>query len=639
MASSNQFSNSGAVLVEILVAIALMAVITPSVIGGLITARQGEPQQSQRLGAVAVSKQTQEAFRVIREKGWSNISTSGTYHPVLNGGTWELATGVETVGSFNRSIIISDVFRDSLGNISTTGTIDPSTKKVRTIINWTEPYASSMVTDAYFTRYLENIAHVETTYDNFSIGNTAGATVNHTNNDLVDGDITLGGGGHGDWCKPNLAVYGFNLSHNANARAISAIEGRAYAVTGDNNSSETFFDISITDTNPPVASASGSTTGQKKAYGVFGDNLYGYIATDTRQEQGTIINLSNHTEIGFLDLGQNSLRGRSITVVNDLAYLSASDNKIYIFNIATKTGTHASIAASAALSGTAKKISIVGNNLYASVDSTSNQLVIIPLTNNGQSFGTPVNISVSGQVGRDVFIKDDGNRAYLATSVSASQNELFIIDTNPLSPNYKNTLASYDTSGMDPQGVTVVTNNKAVIVGNGGIEYQVVDIANDVISNCSGSLGDFNINIYGIASVIEQSDGDAYSYIITSDSSSEFKIIEGGPSGKVGKSGVYESATFTVGYPTAFNRLSYTASTPVGTTVQFQVAVADAVSGNCNNAVFIYRDIDSSGALPLDDDGVDYENPGQCFRYKILFDSSSAGTTPVVYDVTVNLSP
>jgi hypothetical protein len=215
---------------------------------------------------------------------------------------------------------------------------------------------------------------------------------------------------------------------------------------------------------------------------------------------------------------------------------------------------------------------------------------------------------------------------------------MFIINTDPASGTYKNILGSYDTSGMDPHGITVVTNNKAIIAGSGGIEYQVVDIANDTITNCSGSLGDLNVNVYGIASVVEN-DGDAYSYIITSDSGSEFKIIEGGPSGKVGKSGVFESAIFDPGYQTAFNRLSYDSSTPSGTTLKFQVAIADQVSGSCAGSSYVYRDVDPSGAIPLDDDGVGYENPGRCFRYKILFDSTSAGTTPVVYSVTVNLSP
>ena len=638
MESSNQSYKSASILIEIIIAIALMALIAPNIINGLITSRQGEPQQSQQLSALGLLKETQESLRIIREKGWSVFSTNGVFHPQISAGTWGLVSGPDTIGDFVRSITISDVYRDSSGNIGNTGTPDPSTKQASVSVSWTIPQSTTVGTTLYLTRYLDNLAYTETTFNQFNAGIQTGVVVNHTNNDPIDGDITLGGGGHGDWCKPNLSVYGFNLSHNASAQAISAIEGRVFAVTGQNNNSETFYDVTISDTNPPIAVASGTTSGQKKAYGVFGDLTYSYLAADTREQQGTIVRLSDYQEVGWLDLQSNSLNGRSITVANNIAYLSATDNKIYIFDITTRTGIHAPIAVSPSLGGVAHKIIVSGSNLYAAVDSVSNQLVILPLTNSGRSFGPAVNISVNGQGGRDIYVKDDGTRVYLATAASGSQPEFFIIDTDPASAKYKNILGSYDTSGMDPRGTTVTTNNKAIIVGIGGVTYQVVDIANDVITNCSGTLGNFNFNIYGIASIVE-GDGDAYSYIITSDTTSEFKIIEGGPSGKVGKSGSFESAIFDAGYSTAFNRLSYAASVPSGTTLKFQVAVADPVGNSCTGSTYLYQDLGPSGAIPLNDDGTAYQNPGRCFRYKILFDTTSSGSTPVVYSVMINYSP
>lgn len=637
MELSNQISKTGSILVELLMALALLALILPAIIDGLITSRQGLPQQEQQQNALVLLKETSESLRVIREKSWSGISVNGTYYPQIDGDTWVLANGVQTVGDFNRRVIISDVYRDSDGNISQTGNIDPSIKKATIIVNWTQPKTSSIETISYFSRYLENAAHIETTYAQFSIGNTNGVTVNYTNNDPTDGEITLGGGGHGDWCKPSLSIYGYNLNHNASAMAVSAVEGKAFTVTGDNSSSETFHATTISNENPPIASPLFITDG-KKAYSVFGDNEYAYIATDTKGKQGTIISLSSQQEVGWLDLQTSSSRGRSITVYNNLAYVSDTNNKIYIFDISTKTGTQTPIFISSNLPGLAKKIIIKNNQLYVATNSTSNQLIIIPLTDNGRSFGTMVNVSVNGQEGRDIYVKDDATRVYLATSESSSQNELFIIDINSSSSTYKQILGSYNTSGMNPTGVTLVSNNKAIIVGTGGVEYQVVDVANDNITNCSGNLGDFNFDIRGIASVIEL-DGDAYSYIITSDTTSEFKIIEGGPSGQVGSSGVYESAIFNVGYSTAFNRLSYQALIPSGTTLKFQVAIADPVSGSCAQAIYTYQDLNPSGAIPFNNDNLDYENPAQCFRYKILLSTTTVGSTPVVYSVTANFSP
>jgi hypothetical protein len=97
----------------------------------------------------------------------------------------------------------------------------------------------------------------------------------------------------------------------------------------------------------------------------------------------------------------------------------------------------------------------------------------------------------------------------------------------------------------------------------------------------------------------------------------------------------------------AFNRFEATADEPAGTEVKFQVAVADAPGGNCAAAAFSFVGPDSDpasffyagGPIPLDDDGIGYENPGRCFRYKAYLSTSHTSLTPVLYDVTVNYSP
>jgi hypothetical protein len=280
-------------------------------------------------------------------------------------------------------------------------------------------------------------------------------------------------------------------------------------------------------------------------------------------------------------------------------------------------------------------------------DATSNQLAILPLTNGGQSFGTTVNISVNGAAGRDLYVRSDGSRAYVATATSATKPEMFIVNTDSNSGTYRQTLSSYDTSGMDPYGVTVVTSNKAIIVGNGGVEYQVVDIANDTITNCSNTLGDFNVNIKGVASVVEQ-DGDAYSYIITGDSANEFKIIQGGPGGQNAITGTYDSGIFDPGYQTAFNRYEATYSTPLNTSISFQFAVADPVSGSCGGANYVFVGPDgtsgtfyttSIGAISTDDDNSGYENPGRCFRFRAYLTTTDSSATPILNDLRINYSP
>ena len=134
-----------------------------------------------------------------------------------------------------------------------------------------------------------------------------------------------------------------------------------------------------------------------------------------------------------MDIDSASVNGRSIVVAGDYAYISGTNSKIYAFDVSNKTGTRTSLS-NVTLTATAIKLVYVSGNLYAALDSSSNQLAINPLLANP-------------------------TRAYLATSTSVSQSELFVIDI----PN-RQVLASQDTNGMDPYGVLAVPIIKLLLL-------------------------------------------------------------------------------------------------------------------------------------------------------------------------------
>ena len=254
--------------------------------------------------------------------------------------------------------------------------------------------------------------------------------------------------------------------------------------------------------------------------------------------------------------------------------------------------------------------------------------------------------------GIDLAINDTATRAYLATAVNtnANQGEFFAIDISNI--NSLTNLGNFDTGAMDPKGTALVPGSLAVLVGHGGIEYQVVRLDNDNLQAC-GSGVDANIDINGVASV-KEADNDAYSYII-SDSDPEFRIIEGGPGGGYSNQGIFESQTFNPGYSTADNRFEASFSQPSGSTIQFQVALANQVSGSCPASfTFVGQDGTSntwfpltptpglttySAPFPLGTYGLNYSNPGQCFRYKVNMTTTDTSQTPILYDFTINYSP
>ena len=155
---------NGQSLVELLLAIGLSAVLLPALLTGFVASREGKAQHGQRTEGVAILKATTEAVRSVREKGWSNFANNGTFHPEISGSSWSLVAGEYTdpVTGFKTKVDISDVNRDSNGAIASSGTTDPSTKKVVVTVSWGTPYLSSITSTLYLTRYLANNAFTQT---------------------------------------------------------------------------------------------------------------------------------------------------------------------------------------------------------------------------------------------------------------------------------------------------------------------------------------------------------------------------------------------------------------------------------------------------------------------------------------------
>jgi len=294
------------------------------------------------------------------------------------------------------------------------------------------------------------------------------------------------------------------------------------------------------------------------------------------------------------------------------------------------------------LDNSGNKINVVGNYAFVATSGTVNQLNIIDVSD-------PTNLikitsfSVNGASGQDLFVSANGNRVYLITSESATKDEFFVIDVS--NKNSPTILGSYNTNGMNPKGVTIVPGNKAIIVGTGGSQqYQVVDLTTETSpTHCTsgGRSGGMAIasGVNGVSSVLE-ADGDAYSYIITGDASSELKIIEGGPGGKYSSEGTFESKIFDMGNEVAFNFFASTEFLPNGVTsdISYQFSGADPVNGSCSGVSFTYQSPENF-QIPLDSNNTGYENPARCFRYKTTLTSSDPAYSPTLNDITINYSP
>lgn len=662
--------NRGQSIIEVLLAMAFSLIFFPALFVMFFVSREGKAQQIERTRAVALATEAEEAVRSIRGIGWSTLGVyqnGVTYHPVNASSTWALQSGAEPIDSFTRSIVFSSVSRDAGGAIvASGGTPDSSTRKATITVSWITPIPASVTSVMYLTRH-QNMVKIDTTQADFSSGD---ATQHVKVINLSGGEVVLGStGGYGDWCTPSLTISALDLPKSGVANAISSIQGNIAAGTGENASGVSYANVLVTDpahpTNP-TATISGTFDGFK-TNDVFIESDYAYLATDTNSKEVEIISLSGtdangkYSEAGYFNAPGNG-NANGVVTSGDVGYM-VGGTKLYAFNLSSKSGSRPIRDPDGlTLPATGKKIVVVGNRAFVVTEASSAQLVIVNISN-------PDNLTVLDQVGLpaddgvSVYVNASGTRAYVVTEQSSTQREFFIVNTESGSAGYKQVLGSFDTNGMDPKGVVVVSGPRAIVVGRGAEEYQVIDITNEQASplpRCGGL--EVNTGINGIDTVLAAS-GRAYSYIITGDATTELKIIEGGPGANGSDyylTGTFVSQVFdataiaTGSSAVAFNRMSAGVTQPTSqTTVLLQFSAADPVDGNCSSVTYSYVGPDGTsgtyftstdgvtigGSIPVSDDGAGFENPSRCFRYRAEFMTPDSTLTPVLFDISISLSP
>jgi hypothetical protein len=375
-----------------------------------------------------------------------------------------------------------------------------------------------------------------------------------------------------------------------------------------------------------------------------------------------------YTKVGWIDVPSGT-NANGIFVANDIAYVTSS-NKLYTFNVSTKTGAHSTVISQATMwigigaTPLAKQVAVVGSRVFVGTANTLFGLQVFTVDAGGANLklGGVSNLTWQ-QASQGLSVNADGTRAYIAFNNGAGffPRGFFIVDTTPTDPpwwwpfpNFYDIIGTYNAGGTDPKGMAIAPgpSNRALLVGTGGVnQYQVIDISNETNPVFCGGLS-IASGVSGVTGALDQY-SNVYSYIISGEAKDQFKIIKGGNGGGIyATSGTFESSTFDPGYQTAFNRFTATVSQPALTTLQMQVAVAPAISNSCNGVSFNYVGPDGTSAsyftpsgsaisaiIPYGTFNPNYQNPARCFRYKLWYNSTNSNTTPVFNDVTVNYSP
>jgi hypothetical protein len=620
-AALKRHHQSGATIVEVLVAIALTGIFLPVLVTALVAANSAKATTIQQVQAQSLLREATDAVRSVREKGWSNVATDGTYYPAISGSTWSLNSGSQTINGFTRQLVISSVQRDAAGAIvSSGGTNDPSSKHVVVTVSWSTPRPSSISTDSYLTRWQTNTAWTQTTQADFNAG-----TFNNTSStNTAGGEVTISGGGSGiSWASPTQ-VGSLNISGNTDGNDVyvDTATNRAYVVNG-----ATLSIINVS--NPAAPTLLGTYNPNLQLNGVYVVGNYAYLASSSDTAELTVVNVTTPTAptlAGSLNLGDTA-DATSVFVTGGYAYVgkvlstTANINEFYVINVATPTAP--TLSGSMNLTGTVNSVFVVGNYAYLATAVTTAELTVVDVTTKTTPTSAGVYNSAGTVAATDVF--HGPTYLYMTELTNSGGPEFFVLDTsNPASVSL---VGTYE-AGANVNGVSVYGNEAFLATSINTQGFTVLDL-----STVSSPVFEGSSNTSTNNDIFFANDT---AYVASTANSAELAILQGSASsGGQAASGTYESPSFDTGNNVGFNYLTFTTTLPVGTTITFQIAV------NNDNATWNYVGPDgtalssysAANSIPL------AKASGRYFRYKATLDTPNKSNLPVINDVTLNYSP
>jgi type II secretory pathway pseudopilin PulG len=197
-----QRGQRGALLLELLVVIALLAVILSFSANAVFLSLRSNKISGERGVGNTLATESLEAVRGVSEENWQNIygltKSSQHYKTTVSGTKWILATGDETITlnntTYTRYLTINNVSRDSsTRNIETSyvgADDDPGTQKITVTVSW--PGGDPIVVSEYFFRW-KNIVCAQNAWVTAGTGNTVELCGDATY-DTKDAQISVTGG-------------------------------------------------------------------------------------------------------------------------------------------------------------------------------------------------------------------------------------------------------------------------------------------------------------------------------------------------------------------------------------------------------------------------------------------------------------
>lgn len=434
-------SQVGLIIIEIILAMALFVLIASVsaalVIHSFSANRLGEEETK----ATLLASEGLEATRSIKNQGFSNL-VNGVYDVEYSGGFWQFGPTPTPGGKYTRTITVSDVYRDEVGEIvETGGTLDPNTKKITSQVTWNfSPTRQNKVSlSTYFTFWEAPVC---------------------------------------SWGEGGNLISSYNKVGNSDATDVFIKGDYAYLVSKDSFLTRPeFFIIDISDRENPTLKGSLNIWSDVNA--VFVKDNFAYLATNNLFAEFIVVDISNPAS-PFIKAWETIFGWQNATdvfVEGDYAYLVTKKNSLWggtefnIFDISEPGDIERE--GGLELSVDVNGVFVKGNHAYLATSDDSKELIVVNITNKSAPFEEGSYNTDSHADANGLFVED--SMVYLATAEDGGRPEFYILDASDLQN--ISLVGSFDV-GNHVNGV-FVEEEKAYLANHKPDEqFIILDISN-----------------------------------------------------------------------------------------------------------------------------------------------------------------
>lgn len=596
--------NSGAVLIELIVSLAVFMIIVAGVFSTLLGSLRDTVDNKSQTEGHFLAQEGIEAVKSIRDNDWLDLA-DGTHGLTDGSGYWDFQGVSETIGDYTRSITIEGVNRDVSGDIVTSGgSLDPRTKKITTTIDWIGiASAQSIITESYLTDW--NV------FDWFETSDADFGAGSMTNVQVV---------GAGDAAS---------LSLDFQPNWINA-SGSSFTHTSDTDfAGGTFVNSEVVGLGTPadIELTNSGVFIWDEISSPVGNNLYGIHMVS--EDDGWIVG-NNGTILRFDGSNWSEVSSPTNSRLNAVEMVSATDGwivgdagKIFRWDGNNWTeftdtgstnwaGIHMVSATDGWAVGGGKIIHFDGTSWtdFATLGSGWNDVFMVSATD-GWAVGTGGDIAHYDGVGWTLAVSPGSENLKGVHMVSSSDGWAVGNNGNILRWDGVNWSLFVDTGGTHWQGIYIVSASEGWAVGSSG-EIEHWDGTSWTTHTATG-------NQWDAVFMVSSSDG----WAVGNGGSIQHYVD------KYQSSGTFESVVFDSGeVGSIWNSMSWSETLPTDTDITIAVRTGPTAipDGGWSDWSSEYSDPSLEMIGPPDN---------QYFQYRITLTTSDYGETPEFHDITV----